>query len=123
MQIDAALLERSDDVERVEGGAKEAIELGGDENVAALKLGEERAADRALFDRDRARDASLDRDLAKAQAMHVGVPLQLALLNLEAFAFVDLAHGRHPTVANHRHRPPLSTRQLAVAHVLSAATS
>jgi hypothetical protein len=50
MELDAPALQSLDDLERVEGRAEQAIQLGRDGNVAPLKLGERRATDRTLLD-------------------------------------------------------------------------
>ena len=52
MEFDATLLQVFDDLERVKGRAEQAIELGCDDNIAPLQLGEQRAAYRALLDGD-----------------------------------------------------------------------
>ena len=50
VELDAPALQALDDLERVKGRAEQAIELGRDDDVATLKLGEQLASDRAIFD-------------------------------------------------------------------------
>ena len=83
------------------------------------QLGEQRAADRALLDRNGTTDAFLDHDAGEGQAVHVGVAFDLASLNVEAFALGGLSDRRDPAVAVNRHLAPLSACQLVLLHAHS----
>ena len=91
MQLHAPSLEVFDDFQGVESRAKQAIELGRDHDVTGLELGEQLAAGGTIFDRDRAANAFLDDHLGHREAVHHGIAFDLALLHIEAFAFVGLA--------------------------------
>jgi hypothetical protein len=66
-------LEVLDDLESIESRAKKAIELRRYHDVATLEFGEQRTADGAVFDRDRAAHALLDHHLGERETMHHGV--------------------------------------------------
>ena len=103
VQFDAPPLQALDVLVRIEGRAEQAIELGRDDDVATLKLGEQLASDRAIFDGDRAGDALLDQHISEGHAVHQGIALDLTALDIKALALVGLLQRRDPAVSVDRH--------------------
>src|SRR5215472_10648040 len=63
-QRDLPALEIADHVERIPGGAKHPVELGGDNDVARLERSNQPRAFWTITERNRARDPALDEDLS-----------------------------------------------------------
>ena len=99
VQVDAGLLQLGQHVERIEGGAEHAVELGRDDDVAGPQNGQQRGALLAIRERLAARDAALDVHVVDRQPLHLRVAGDLPLLHVEAFALVGLPHGRDAAIA------------------------
>ena len=85
MELDATRPETFHDLERIEGRSEQTVQLGRDDNIATLQLGEQQASNRAILDRNRTA-TFLDHNPGERQPVHERVALDLALLDLEAFA-------------------------------------
>ena len=101
---DAALAQVLDHRERVEGRAEQAVELRRDDDVALRRAWRTARRPSAARRRARSRETpSSTTTLVERQPVHVGVALDLPVLDVEAFALVRLPQRRNPAISVSRH--------------------
>ena len=93
VQTDATFAQVFHHLQRVERRAEQPVELRRDNDIALSELCEQGTAFRPLMDRDGPGHAFFDRHTSEREPVHVGIPLNLAALHVEALALARLSGG------------------------------